>query len=99
MSPVQGSINPHFRSVKNLDAQLFRQRYLLEINSYLSRGATEEALALVPAVERGLARYGAKLSKPHRVTFQYLLAYVFWLNGRNEQALDWINLLLKEKKM
>ena len=87
-----------FRSIKNLDAQLFRQRYLLEINGYLSMGLIERAGALVPEIERGLYRYGSKLQKPHRVTFQYLLAYVLWLNGRLEDSLHWIHELMHEKE-
>jgi hypothetical protein len=92
------SNNPHFRPVKDLEARLFRQRYLLEINSYLSRGAIDQAAALMPEIERGLAKHGAKLQKTHRITFQYLLAYVLWLNGQHERSLDWIHQLLQEKE-
>lgn len=92
------SENPSFRSVKNLDAQLFRQRYLLEINSYLSAGALDKALALVPGIERGLDIHGGRLQKAHRVTFQYLLAYVLWRSGRGKQALGWIHQLIQQKE-
>ena len=92
------SEHPSLRTVKNLEAQLFRQRYLLEINWRLSLGAIAEAGALVPGIERGLSLYGAKLLKPHRITFEYLLAYVLWLNGRLEASLDWIHRLLHEKE-
>jgi len=92
------SDNPFFRSVKNLDAQLFRQRYLLEINWRLTEGEVEKAGALVPEIESGLARYDTKLPKTHKVTFQYLLAYVLWLNGRHDRSLHWIHQLLQERE-
>ena len=89
---------PAFRQIKDLEAQLFRQRYLLEINWQLSTGNIEKAVALISGIERGLERFGARLLKPHRVTLEYLLAYLSLLDGRHDRSAHWISRLLQEKE-
>jgi hypothetical protein len=87
-----------FNSIKNLKARIFRQRYMLELNWYLSTENIEAGMKQVPLIEKGLAQHGKKILKPHRITLQYLLAYLLFLDGQYVRAQEWITNLLQEKE-
>jgi hypothetical protein len=89
---------PEFKSMKNMDSRVFRQRYLLLINWSLSQKDFGKVLEWVPEIEEGLQRFGEKIEKHHRLTFYYLLAYLLFLNKRFDQALKWNNLILNDAK-
>ncbi len=89
---------PEFKSIKNIEARVFRQRYLLLINWSLSQQDFEKALEWIPKIEEGLAQFGNKIAKHNRITFYYLVAYLLFQNGKFDQALKWNNLLLNDPK-
>jgi hypothetical protein len=89
---------PEFKSMKNMESRVFRQRYLLLINWTLSQKDFGKVLEWVPEIEEGLQRFGEKIEKHHRLTFYYLLAYLLFLNKRFDQALKWNNLILNDAK-
>ena len=78
---------PEFKSIKNIESRIFRQRYLLLINWSLRQNDFEKALEWIPAIEKGLEQFGKKIEKHHRITFYYLTAYLLFQNGRYDQAL------------
>lgn len=89
---------PEFKSMKNMESRVFRQRYLLLINWSLSQKDYGKVLAWVPEIEAGLQRFGDKIEKHHRITFYYLLAYLLFLNKQCEEALKWNNFILNDTK-
>ncbi|PSR14406.1 MAG: hypothetical protein DA408_12670 [Bacteroidetes bacterium] len=89
---------PEFKSIKNIAARVFRQRYLLLINWSLSQRDFAKALAWIPKIEEGLAQFGKKIEKHHRITFYYLIAYLLFLNRQYDRALKWNNLILDDPK-
>ena len=89
---------PEFKSIKNIEARVFRQRYLLLINWSLSQNDFGKVLEWIPEIEAGLAKFGKKIEKHHRVTFYYLVAYLLFHNKRFEQASEWNNLILNDHK-
>ncbi|MFK8163979.1 MAG: hypothetical protein AB8H12_16150 [Lewinella sp.] len=89
---------PEFKSMKNMESRVFRQRYLLLINWSLSQKDFGSTLEWIPEIEAGLQRFGEKIEKHHRITFYYLLAYLLFLNKRCDKALVWINLILNDGK-
>jgi len=89
---------PEFKSIKNIESRVFRQRYLLLINWSLSQKDFEKAIDWIPQIEDGLNRFRKKIEKHHRITFYYLIAYLLFLNGRFDQALKWNNLIINETK-
>ncbi len=89
---------PEFKSIKNIAARVFRQRYLLLINWSLSQRDFAKALEWIPTIEEGLEQFGKKIEKHHRITFYYLIAYLFFLNRQYDQALKWNNLILNDPK-
>lgn len=88
---------PEFRHINNLEANVFRQSYLLELNYYVSSDNYKEALAIVQDVKYGLKKYGDKIAKPNIVTFRYLMAYILFCNGDFKSCLDEILWILKSK--
>lgn len=89
---------PEFKSIKNIETRVFRQRYLLLINWSLSQKDFEKAMEWIPEIEEGLEKFGKKIEKHHRITFYYLVAYLLFLNHRFEQALEWNNFIIYETK-
>ncbi|MGK0391726.1 MAG: hypothetical protein ACI94Y_004493 [Maribacter sp.] len=89
---------PEFKSIKDIESRVFRQRYLLLINWSLSQKDFEKVLKWVPDIEAGLDRFGKKIEKHHRVTFYYLVAYLLFQNNRYDQAIQWNNLILNDPK-
>ncbi|MCB0642040.1 MAG: hypothetical protein KDC44_10390, partial [Phaeodactylibacter sp.] len=95
---TQLSARPEFRSIKNIEARIFRQRYLLLINWCLNQKDFARALSWIPDIEAGLERFGKQIEKHHRITFYYLTAYFLFQNRRFEQALTWNNRILNDPK-
>jgi hypothetical protein len=89
---------PEFKSIKNIESRVFRQRYLLLINWSLSQKDFAKALEWIPKIEEGLERFGKQIEKHHRITFYYLTAYLLFQNRQYEQALKWNNLILNDPK-
>ncbi len=89
---------PAFKSIKDIAARVFRQRYLLLINWSIGQRDFAKALEWIPKIEEGLEQFGKKIEKHHRITFYYLIAYLLFLNGQYDQALRWNNLILNDLK-
>jgi hypothetical protein len=87
-----------FREIPNIEARIFRQRFLLELNWLLRLGRKRQAVRLIPELERGLKKYGQQIQLPHWITLQYLLAYLFFLNKSFDSALLSLNELLQMKQ-
>ncbi len=87
-----------FKSIKNLESRVFRQRYLLLINWSLRQKDYKKSLDLIPEIEKGLNQFGKKIEKHHRITFYYLVAYLLFLNQKFEDALHWNNYIMFEPK-
>ena len=89
---------PEFRHIHNLEANVFRQSYLLELNYYVSSDNYSEAMEIINPVKQGLKKYGEKIAKPNIVTFRYLLAYILFCNGDYKNCLDETLWILKSKE-
>ena len=87
-----------FKSIKNIESRVFRQRYLLLLNWSINQKDFGRALELVPEIEAGLQQFGKKIEKHHRITFYYLTAYLLFLNQKYDQALHWNNYMLNDPK-
>lgn len=89
---------PEFKSIKNIESRVFRQRYLLLINWCLIEKDFAKAMEWIPAIEEGLNQFGKKIEKHHRITFYYLLSYLLFQNGQYNRALEWNNTILNDPK-
>ncbi len=87
-----------FKTIKNIESRVFRQRYLLLINWSLRQKDFEKAMDWIPQIEKGLEQFGKKIEKHHHITFYYLVAYILFLNKKYGEALKWNNLILNDSK-
>jgi hypothetical protein len=87
-----------FNHIKNIEARVFRQRYLLLLNWCLGQKDFEKALQLIPEIKQGLELHEKNIEKHHRITFYYLNAYLLFLNKHFDAALNWCNNILNESK-
>ena len=86
-----------FKSIKDIDARVFRQGMLLEINSLLGKKKYIEATKLISPLQLGLDKYGDKIASVHLTILEYLSTYLLFLDERYEEALDGINEILKRE--
>ena len=86
-----------FKSIKDIDARVFRQGMLLEINSFLGKKEYDEAEKLILPLQSGLKKYGEKIAPIHLTILKYLSTYLLFLNERYEEALDGINEILNKE--
>ena len=86
-----------FKSIKDIDARIFRQGTLLEINNLLGQKKYVEAEKLILPLQEGLKKYGDKIPAVHSTILEYLTTYLLFLNERYEEALDGINIILKRE--
>lgn len=89
---------PAFQFIKNMEARVFRQRYLLLLNWSLSRTDFGKAMEWIPEIAEGLEQFDQQIEKHHRITFYYLNAYILFQNARYDQALSWNNRILNDPK-
>lgn len=89
---------PEFRHINNLEANVFRQSYLLELNYYISSDNYEQALAIIDDVRKGLKKFGDKIARPNIITFRYLMAYTLFCNADYKNCLDEILLILNTRE-
>jgi len=78
---------------EDIDLKLFSTSTSLELAVHTRMGAFGKAVELVPATERGLARYGERMGPMRMAGLQYQLAYAHFGAGRPDLALKWIHQL------
>jgi len=83
-----------FKKIKDIDARVFRQGMLLEINNLLGKKKYAEAEKLIAPLQTGLQEYGDKIAPIHLTILEYLGTYLLFLNERYEEALDGVNKIL-----
>lgn len=75
-----------FRKTANLEPNIFRITYQLELNYLIAKGSFSAALPLLKGVQQGLLNYGEKIPLSHRMNLEYLMAYVLFGVSRFEEA-------------
>ncbi|MBC8047092.1 MAG: hypothetical protein H7Y00_09880 [Fimbriimonadaceae bacterium] len=91
------TIQTEFKHINNLEANVFRLSYLLEINYFISTKQFAEIINYKNTIEEGLKKHKNKISGPGVITMNYLIAYAFFCNGHFTECLDEINMLLQTK--
>lgn len=88
-------------SLKNnpfLNAKIFRQSFLLEMNALLQANKIDEGIKLLPQVENGLEKHKGKIAIHHHYHLQYLGAYFLFQKRNFKSALEWIHPLMQYHK-
>lgn len=89
---------PAFKRLANFDVNEFRLGALLELNYRMATGQFAAAEKRLPAIEKGLQQFGQRIVKHNRITLQYLMAYVAFVQHRYDRALDYLQPILQEKE-
>lgn len=87
-----------FKRIKNIEARIFRQSFLLELNMFLIQKKTNLAQSRLPKLKQGLDRFKDKIEPHHQTTFHFMAAYISFCNKQLDLALDWVHPILKESK-
>lgn len=85
-----------FRLVRNIEADIFRLSYILELNMHLNESSFTAGTQVLPQVEDGLVKWGDQIVPHNVITFRYLAAYLCFGAGQHKEALRWINQNLNE---
>lgn len=83
---------------EDLDLKLFATTTSLELSMHLRLGEAEQAVALIPVVERGLRDHAQRLGPVRKALLQYGCAYARFIAGQADGALRWIHALLNETR-
>lgn len=89
---------PAFKRLANIEANVFRLGYLLEMNYMITTGNFKQAYKQVPLLQQGLSQYAEKIVKHNRLTLQYLSAYTCFALAKYDEALDHLWPILQEKE-
>ncbi len=84
---------------EDLEIKLFSSAYSLELTLYNSIGHFDQAMALVPKIEEGLARFEGRLSKLREAHFIISVAVAYYGAGKFQLALKWATRLLNDSEI
>lgn len=85
--------DPAFKKTSNLEPNIFRITYQVELNFMIAAGKFSEATKILPVVKEGLKKYEGKIPLHHRMNMEYLCAYVLFGSGRYHEASAQIDIL------
>ena len=86
-----------FKHISNIEANVFRLSYSLELNYYVSQQQFEKGKNIIPTIEQGLSKFKNKIIKPSIITMQYLSAYILFFNQDYTACLDKIDEIILDK--
>jgi len=87
---------PAFDRIENLEVDIFRLSYILELNMLVDRGDFVRANDLLPEVKRGIETYADRIVKHNRITLFYLAAYISFGAEQYSQAAWWVNQIIND---
>jgi len=81
----------------NAEGEVFQNVYFLEHLRYLGRGECDKAASLIPDIEDGLKKYGAKINTARRLSFEYNIMIMYFIMHRFKEAQTWAEKILEDK--
>jgi len=81
---------------EDLEIKLFSSAFSIEITLYNALGEFEKAIGLVPAIEKGLDRFGEKINRLRKAYFYFNIAVAYFGAEKYSAALRWTNRLFSE---
>lgn len=90
---------PEFKHIQNLDANVFRLSYLLEMNYYVSGEQFDKALNCLSEIKIGLIKFKNQIAKPNIITLRYLCAYTLFCKRNFKTCLSELIHLLNIKEI
>ncbi|MCX6274071.1 MAG: hypothetical protein NTV09_02530 [Bacteroidetes bacterium] len=81
---------------EDLEIKLFSSALSIEITLYNTLSEFEKAIGLVPAIEKGLDRFGDKINRLRKAYFYFNIAVAYFGAEKYSLALRWTNRLFSE---
>jgi hypothetical protein len=81
---------------EDLEIKLFSSAYSIEITLYNTLSEFEKAIELVPAIEKGLSRFGDRISRLRKAYLFFNIAVAYFGAEKYSAALRWTNRLFSE---
>jgi hypothetical protein len=81
-----------------LPGAIFRISSQILLNDLIARSRFQEAMEMIPELEKGLERHSAHIKSIHRHTLYYLIAYAAFGAEAWNVSLKWVNRLLNERE-
>jgi len=81
---------------EDLEIKLFSSAYSIEITLYNTLSEFEKAISLIPTIEKGLERFGDKISRLRRAYFYFNISVAYFGAEKYSAALRWTNRLFSE---
>ena len=78
--------NPAFKKTANLEPNIFRISYQVELNYLISQGEFSKAVEILSEVKTGLSKYQGKIPLQHQMNMEYLTTYVLFGAGQYAEA-------------
>lgn len=85
--------DPAFKKTSNLEPNIFRITYQIELNFMIASGKFSDAMKILPTVKEGLQKYAGKIPLHHQMNMEYLSAYLLFGAGLYHEASKQIDLL------
>ena len=82
-----------FKSIPNLNIKVLELTYSLQLNARIAQKEFESALELLPDLEREMELHQKSIALNYLLSFHYLRAYIYFMNGSYGQTLDCIESL------
>lgn len=88
-----------FRQLKNFESRVFRFTYMMQLNQSVRTGMVGDVDQLLNDLKAGLEQHRDKIAINHRLSLQYLMAYLLFSQDRYQDSLDWLEFffLLNDK--
>jgi len=81
---------------EDLEIKLFSSAYSIEITLYNTLSEFEKAIGLIPAIEKGLERFGDKINRLRKAYFYFNISIAYFGAEKYSAALRWTNKLFSE---
>lgn len=81
------------------EAGSFKDYYHITLLYLMNTGQFEKALEIIPALEKGLSRYQARVSKAREITLRFNAFIVFFFCEKFDKALGWLDTLGLDDRM
>lgn len=92
---------PHqknFKGLSRIEERVFEMSTLLELNMYVGNRDFELVLPKLPSLETQLVSFGNRIALHYRLTFHYLIAYIYFENQAYTRAYDALSPLLQRSQ-
>jgi hypothetical protein len=87
-----------FRNLPRIEERVFELSTLLELNMYVGNQDFDLVLPQLPKLEQQLANFGNRIALHYRLTFHYLIAYIYFENQAYARAYDALSPLLQRSQ-